>query len=185
MINKRIFGTTVVILFVACIGGCVENESTAIREMARQTVREQAAQNQRLADATKELVSAEATARKSMLANHQNLQQQLQRERSQLDSRKSELDELRTEIELDRRRAPIIADAIFAVGGILGCLCSVVVGGLHPVLRQSQLGCRSGTNREPGSDRRIDTQEPDIAAGTNRHTACNRKWSPGIGSINN
>ena len=139
MINKRIFGTTVVILFVACIGGCMENESTAIREMARQTVREQAAQNQRLADATKELVSAEATARKSMLANHQNLQQQLQQERSQLDSRKSELDELRTEIELDRRRAPIIADAIFAVGGILGCLCPLLLAAyvLYSVNRAS------------------------------------------------
>ena len=34
---------------------------------------------------------------------------------------------MRTEIELDRRRAPIIADAIFAVGGILGCLAPLLL----------------------------------------------------------
>ncbi len=135
--------------------------------MATQMVREQSAQNHRLAEATKELVSAEAQARKEMLASHQNLQQQLQQERSQLDSRKSQLDAMRTEIELDRRRAPVIANAIFAVGGILGCLRPVVAGGLHPVLRQSSFGCRPGTNRQPGSDRRIDAQEPVIAAGSN------------------
>ena len=106
--------------------------------MATQTVREQSAQNHRLAEATKELVSAEATAR-NMLANHQNLQQQLQQERSQLDSRKSQLDEMRTEIELDRRRAPIIADAIFAVGGILGCLAPLLLAAyiLYSVNRTS------------------------------------------------
>ena len=73
--------------------GCEEDESTAVQDMASQMVREQSAQNHRLAEATKELVSAEAQARKEMLASHQNLQQQLQQERSQLDSRKSQLDE--------------------------------------------------------------------------------------------
>ncbi len=107
--------------------------------MATQTVREQSAQNHRLAQATKQLVSAEAQARKEMLASHQNLQRQLQQERSQLDSRKSQLDAMRTEIELDRRRAPVIADAIFAVGGILGCLAPLLLAAyiLYSVNRAS------------------------------------------------
>jgi hypothetical protein len=127
MNSNQIFKTGAMILIVVCMCGCQEDESAVVQKMASQMVHEQAAQNDRLAAATRELVSADAESREEMLATHQNLQQQLQQERRQLDSRKSQLDEMRTEIERDRRQAPIIAQSIFAVGGILGCLAPLLL----------------------------------------------------------
>ena len=100
---------------------------------------EQSEQNRRVADTTRELVAADARARTELIESHTRLQESLQKERANLDQQKSELGELREEIELDRRRAPVIAESIYAVGGILACLCPLALAAyvLYSVNRMS------------------------------------------------
>jgi hypothetical protein len=112
---------------LSTMSSCAPSESTAIREIATQAMREQADQNQRIADATRNLVSADARAREEVVTTHARLQQQLQDERANLDQQKSQLSQLRESIELDRRRAPVIAESIRVFGGILVCLCPLVL----------------------------------------------------------
>jgi cell division protein FtsB len=114
-----------VVVFAGCGGG--DNGAEAIRRMAEQSVREQSAQNRRIADATKSLVEADSKARSSMIEAHDQLQYQIQAERGALDQRRNGLESLREEIELDRRRAPIIAESIQMVGGLLACLCPLLL----------------------------------------------------------
>lgn len=48
---------------LSTLSGCGQSESQAVREIATQAMREQADQNQRITDATRDLVSADARAR--------------------------------------------------------------------------------------------------------------------------
>ncbi len=121
--------TTALLLTVMLItlSGCRQSESEAVREIATQAMREQAEQNQRIADTARDLVSSDARARQEIIESHARLQDSLQVERANLDQQQSELNSLREDIELDRRRAPIIAEAIHIVGGTLVCLCPLLL----------------------------------------------------------
>lgn len=127
--NRRALFLLSSILWVVSLIGCGNGDkgADAIRRMAEQSVREQSAQNRRIADATKSLVEADSKARSSMIEAHDQLQHQIQAERGSLDRRRSDLDSLKEKIELDRRRAPVIAQAIQMVGGMLVCLCPLLL----------------------------------------------------------
>lgn len=130
--NKRRLGLYAASLLMTAftlntLSGCRQSESQAVREIATQAMREQSEQNQRIADTTRDLVAADARAREELIETHARLQETLQEERANLDHQQSELNELREEIELDRRRAPVIAEAIHIVGGILVCLCPLLL----------------------------------------------------------
>ncbi len=121
-------GLSLVLCSVMLAGcGSGENGAEAVRRMAEQSVREQSAQNRRIADATKSLVEADSKARSEMIAAHDQLQHQIQSERRTLDQRRGDLDSLKESIELDRRRAPIIADSIRIVGCLMGCFCPLLL----------------------------------------------------------
>ncbi|WP_148619053.1 hypothetical protein [Mariniblastus fucicola] len=102
-------------------------------------MQEQAEQNRRTAHTAEKLVEADAQSRGEMIAAHASSQESLQEERANLDQQKSKLGELRGEIELDRRRAPVIAEAIHVVVRILVCLCPLTLAAyfLYSVNRTS------------------------------------------------
>jgi hypothetical protein len=62
-----------------------------------------------------------------MIEAHDQLQIQIQAERGTLDHRREGLDSLKAEIELDRRRAPVIAESIQMIGGLIACLCPLLL----------------------------------------------------------
>jgi hypothetical protein len=140
--NSYIYQFTVSLLIVTLLNtlsGCGTNESQAVKEIATQAMREQAEQNNRIAGATRDLVSSDARAREELIESHARLQEQLQKERGSLDQQKKELNKMRETIELDRRRAPVIAESIRIVGGILVCLVPLFLAGyvLYSVNRVS------------------------------------------------
>lgn len=103
--------------------GCQPSESETVRRLAEKTVHEQAQLNLKISEATESLVRADSEARLSMIEAHDQLQLKLQSEREFLNQRRNDLDSLKDQIEYDRRRAPIIAESIQSVSGILACLC--------------------------------------------------------------
>ena len=140
------------LLCLAIFTGCQPSESETVRRLAENTVHEQAKQNLRIADATESLVKADSEARSAMIEAHGQLQStlqtervaiieahgqlqsKLQTERVMLDQRRSDLDSLKNQIEddrrqdeHDRRRAHIVAESIKSVGGILACLCPLLL----------------------------------------------------------
>ena len=123
--NKFIFLSVVSLLGLGLVisTGCQPSESETIRRMAEKTVHEQAQLNLKISEATESLVRADSEARLSMIEAHDQLQLKLQSERELLNQRRNDLDSLKDQIEYDRRRAPIIAESIQSVGGILACLC--------------------------------------------------------------
>jgi hypothetical protein len=138
-LNYQFTVSLLIVTLLNTLSGCGVNESQSVREIATQAMHEQAEQNNRIADATRDLVSSDARAREELIESHARLQDQLQKERGSLDQQKKELNKMRETIELDRRRAPVIAEAIQLVGGILVCLVPLFLAGyvLYSVNRVS------------------------------------------------
>ncbi len=86
-----------------------------------------AKQSQRITDASRELVTADATARAEMFRAHQQLTSKLHEERAQIDLQRSELERERREIATQRAREPVIAAAMEQVGMLLACLFPLLV----------------------------------------------------------
>jgi hypothetical protein len=126
---NNLTGCLLLTALLSTLSGCGQSQSPADREFAMQALREQAAQNRRIAETTHELVSADAQARQELIGSHSRIQETLQVERANLDQQRSDLHQLRQDIERDRRRAPIIAEAIHLVGGILVCLVPLLLAG--------------------------------------------------------
>jgi hypothetical protein len=116
--------------------GCADSRDDRLAEMAQQSLREQARQNERLtkqsqqiAEASKHLVENDARARKEMIAAHATLQQELQAERANINQQLSELESERREIARQRGRDPILAETIRGVGMTLGCMLPLLLAG--------------------------------------------------------
>ena len=94
-----------------CSGG---NDKLA--EMAQELARRQAAQQEKLIDetrklseASRELVEADATARKELTEFQSEIQQGIQSERNSVDRQREKLEDERREIATQRHRDPLIA----------------------------------------------------------------------------
>ena len=116
--------------------GCADSRDEQFRQLAQQTIRQQAAQNERLAEqskqiaeASKHLVENDAKARKEMIAAHAMLQIELQTERTNINRQLSELESERREIARQRGRDPVIAMAISGIGLTLACLLPLLLAG--------------------------------------------------------
>ena len=145
--NKHFF-TLMLLVGLSFFIGCQPSESEAVRRLAttvasvsETAVKEQAQLNQKVSEATDTLVRAGSegriamikahdqlqiklqSQRAAMIETHDQLQHKLESERASLDDRRKNLDLLKGQIEQDRRRAPIIAESIQSVGGIIACLC--------------------------------------------------------------
>jgi len=112
-----------------------------LAEFARQSVEQQARQNEalsrqseavvaqsgKLAEAARQLVDEDARARREMVAAHQQLQDQLGQQRAAVDAQRDRLEQERQQIARQRHRDPLIAAAVQSFGGILACLLPLLV----------------------------------------------------------
>jgi len=125
---KRIVIVTMILSSIFFLDGCGEDDPELV-QMAKHSVAEQAKQNERLieqsrqmTEASKELVKADAQARDKMISAHATLQQEIQANRGQLDSQREQLEQERREIAQQRYRDPLIAQAITFFGITIACL---------------------------------------------------------------
>jgi hypothetical protein len=120
---------------VACgIAGCDEPppDRTAVR-LAERVTHEQAAQNKRLADATKslaqgsqQLVAAEAKARQEVIA----LQRDLRQDQADIGRQRDSLEAERRRIATQRLTDSTWSATLLAVGILLACLAPLVLAGI-------------------------------------------------------
>ena len=87
--------------------------------------RQIAHQNHHLAEATNQLVSADAKARQETLA----LQRDLQAEQSTLGRKRDDLEDERRQIAASRHRDPIIATVLADLGLVIACVAPLVLCG--------------------------------------------------------
>ena len=128
--TRRIPALLPVLTLVVLICGCGTSEPDGrYEQLVEKTLEQQAAQNQAMAkqsqevaEATRQLVEADAKARQEMAATHRDLQTGLQSERKNIDRQHDALEQERREIESQRHRDPIIAQAIIQVGGYLAAV---------------------------------------------------------------
>lgn len=84
-------------------------------------------ENQRIAEAARELVAKDAEARQEMVRAQRELQGALQSEQSGIDEQRAMLDQERREIAKQRLRDPVIAETIRSIGTLIVCLVPLIV----------------------------------------------------------
>jgi len=84
-------------------------------------------ENQRIAEAARELVAKDAEARQQMIQAQRELHTELQTERSSLDRQKEAMEQERRDIAERRGRDPIVAEAVRSMGTLLVCLVPLIV----------------------------------------------------------
>jgi len=122
-------GMAMLTMALLMVTGCSDSRDERFRQLAQQTIRQQAAQNERMAkqsqqiaEASRRLVQGDAEARKDLLAAQKQLTSELHSERTNLDRQREEMEQERRDIAARRHRDPVIAKAISAVGLTLACL---------------------------------------------------------------
>ena len=128
----------VVAIVALVIAGCPDDENKRLAEQAERNLERQAAQELRnsdlhreVAEATKQLVKADAAAREDMMALHRDVQL----ERSELGRQRDLLELERRDIANTRNRDPLIAEAIKIVGLMLVCTVPLFIA--WQILRRS------------------------------------------------
>ena len=134
MAKTHFIGPAALILIVMTLSGC--GPDAQLREMAQQSLDRQAEQNQIIADhskqvtqATEKLVEADAQARREFAELQRETQAAISVERQSIDQQRQELGRERRAVELDRRRAPVIAAAVSQFGLVLACLAPLCLAG--------------------------------------------------------
>jgi hypothetical protein len=112
-----------------------------LAEFARQSMEEQAKQNQHiaeqsqavveesgeLAEASKELVASDAKARQDLIGAQERLTAQLHEQRATVDVGRNQLEVERKRIADQRNRDPLLAAAIQNIGLIIACLLPLII----------------------------------------------------------
>ena len=129
-------GMAMLTMALLMVTGCSDSRDERFRQLAQQTIRQQAAQNERMAkqsqeiaQASRRLVQGDAEARKDLLAAQKQLTSELHSERANLDRQREEMEQERRDIAAQRHRDPVIAKAIGAVGVTLACLLPLLLAG--------------------------------------------------------
>jgi hypothetical protein len=137
------------VLVVACVIGCSSSDDRYV-ELSQQSVARQAEQNrqmaqqsQRVAEATHELVQADARARTEMFDAQRSLEEALQVERAKLDGERDRLEQDRQALAQAKVREPIIASAIISA--------ALLVAAILPLILAIYL-IRAFRSREPEQD---------------------------------
>lgn len=150
---KRTQIAIVPILLLLTVIGCSDTpdmRDQRLAEFAQQAVKEQARQNDRMADQSqaiveeshqlaqtaKELVESDAEARRELIAAQQELTSQVNDQQATVDAGREQLEQDRREIAEQRHRDPIVATAIQNIGLTLACLLPLIVAVY--VIRQMQ-----------------------------------------------
>jgi hypothetical protein len=125
---------------VLAIASC-ESGDQRLAEYARQSVEQQARQNEtmarqseqvvehsaELAKTAQSLVEQDASARREMIESHARLQSELHGERRRLDSQRQQLHDERKAATAAMIREPVISQAIITTGLILAALVPLLV----------------------------------------------------------
>lgn len=139
---SRLPNTALVILLA--MAGCSrppDMRDQRLAEFARQSMQEQAKQNeylarqaeavvqesQQLAEASKELVASDALARQDLIGSQERLTAQLHQQQAAVDAGRDQLEEERKRLAQQRHRDPLLAAAIENVGLIVACLLPLLV----------------------------------------------------------
>jgi TolA-binding protein len=127
--NRRTFVLRLAIVVVVA-AGC---DSERLARMAEQSTREQSAQNQRvsqahasLAEGSKQLVEADANARRDLA----QLQDKLREDQSQVNEQRDALEAERKSIASERRQDSQCSSALATLGILLACLAPLVLAGI-------------------------------------------------------
>jgi Flp pilus assembly protein TadB len=140
MAQTRFVLAVIVIGMVLAIASC-ESGDARLAEYARQSVEQQARQNEtmarhseqvveqsaELAKTAQSLVEQDASARRQMIESHAKLQSELHVERQGLDSQRQELHADRKAVTAAMIREPVIGQAIITAGLILAALLPLLV----------------------------------------------------------
>ena len=143
----------ILLLLLLTVIGCSDSpdmRDQRLAEFAEQAVKEQARQNDRMADQSqaiveeshqlaqtaKELVESDAEARRELIAAQQELTSQVNDQQATVDAGREQLEQDRREIAEQRHRDPIVATAIQNIGLTLACLLPLIVAVY--VIRQMQ-----------------------------------------------
>ena len=143
MAKTHLIGIMALVLIAVTLSGCSPDER--LYEMAQESLDRQAEQNQVIADQSKQvtettdsLVEADAQARQEFAELQRETQTAISAERQSIDRQREELAKERRAVELDRRRAPVIAAAVTQLGLIIACLAPLCLAAyLLYVLRHS------------------------------------------------
>lgn len=112
----------VTFLILAGILGCSRDDES-LTELAQESMRQQARQNEEIAKASRELVEADAQARRELIIAQQGLQDQ----QAEIHAQHSALESERKEIARQRSRDPIVAAAIVTLGTLLAAVAPLVL----------------------------------------------------------
>ena len=143
MAKTRLIDLAALILVVMTLTGCGPDER--LHKMSQQSLDRQAEQNQVIAEQSRQvtettdsLVDADAQARREFAELQRETQAAISVERQSIDRQREELEKERHAVDLDRRRAPVIAAAVTQVGLIIACLAPLCLAAyLIYVLRHS------------------------------------------------
>lgn len=129
----RIRPHPLMVLVMTLTAGCSPPDER-LHRLAQQSLDRQAEQNQQMgnqtheiAKATRELVEADAKARKEVISLQADLQKDVGQERSSLDRQHEDLEKERIQIAAQRHRDPIIAAAIADAAILLACLAPLLL----------------------------------------------------------
>lgn len=112
------------------VAGCGETPDERLADLTRESLDQQARQNERLIDqsqqlteAAKDLVVADAETRQDFVG----LNRDLQSERASVDRQREDMERERRELAGQRHRDPIIAETIGTVGVLVACFLPLLV----------------------------------------------------------
>jgi hypothetical protein len=128
MHRNRILAILIATILIPTAIGCDEEERLV--KMAEEHLERQADQNRRMselqkhvAEGARQLVEADANARKEMVA----LQREVQTERAEVGRQRDILENERRDFAAKRRLDPIIASAVRSIGLLLACVLPLVL----------------------------------------------------------
>lgn len=117
-------------LLILIASGCNSDENRRLADLAERQLERQHEQNQRItemqhevAEGSRQLVEADAQARKEMIS----LQKDVQTERATVGQQRDALEQDRRDFASQRHRDPIIAESIKQIGLIAACLLPLII----------------------------------------------------------
>jgi multidrug efflux pump subunit AcrA (membrane-fusion protein) len=126
----------IVIALLPTLSGCENDSDQQLVNMAEQSLATQARQNeqlaeqsQRIADASRDLVAADAQARQELIEAQAKLQTALQADRALLDEQRDALELERQAVARARHRDPILAAALGSLGLLVACALPLFLAG--------------------------------------------------------
>ena len=95
-------------------------------EQARQNERA-SQQTQEIAEASNRLIEADANSRRELLKTRHDLDAEITQERLRIDADRHDIESERKRLAYERQQAPIVANAVLLVGGLLASVVPLLL----------------------------------------------------------